>query len=125
MASRGSARSREVRCPGAADPVLGRYARLHWSISDAEMSEVLLRDYLDEADAVIAMPMPIGRGNIGNIRVLLEYAEKTILVAGEPGSGAMEDFTGGDARALLDELEARGAARIRGLEDLAARLASL
>ena len=31
----------EVRCPGAADPVLGRYARLHWSISDAEISEVL------------------------------------------------------------------------------------
>jgi len=32
---------REVWCPGAADPVLGCYARLHWSISDAEMSEVL------------------------------------------------------------------------------------
>jgi len=33
--------AREVRCPGAADPVLGRYARLHWSISDAKISEVL------------------------------------------------------------------------------------
>ena len=29
----------EVRCPGAADPVLGRYARLHWSISDAELAK--------------------------------------------------------------------------------------
>jgi hypothetical protein len=37
----------------------------------------------------------------------------------------MEDFTGGDARALLDELDARGAARVRGLEDIVARLALL
>ena len=84
-----------------------------------------LRGYLDEADAIIVMPMPIGQGNIENIRVLLDYAEKTILVVGEPGSDAMEDFTGGDARALLDEVEARGATRVRGPEDLAARLALL
>ena len=57
--------------------------------------------------------------------MLLDYAEKTILVDEKPGSDAMEDFTGGDARALLDELEARGATRVRGPEDLAARLGRL
>lgn len=80
-----------------------------------------LRGYLDHADAVIVTAMPIGRGNIDNLRVLLDY-RKPMFLFYRDGNSAMEDYTGGDADAVLTELQARGALRIEGAEQLLARL---
>jgi iron complex transport system ATP-binding protein len=62
--------------------------------------------------------MPIGPGNLDNIRVLLDYPEKPIFLYSGNGSARMEDCTGGEADKVLAEIEARGAARVGGAEDL-------
>lgn len=81
-----------------------------------------LRRCLDQADAIVVTAMPIGRGNLDNLRVLLDYRAKPILLYSGNSNSWMEDYTGGDADAVLAELEGRGALRAKGAEELLARL---
>ncbi|MDO5845861.1 MAG: ABC transporter ATP-binding protein [Methanocorpusculum sp.] len=64
----------------------------------------MLRKQVQSADAVVVTGMPIGAGNLANISVLLDAAAPVYLV------GEFEDYTGGEARRVRDELIARGAA---------------
>jgi iron complex transport system ATP-binding protein len=66
--------------------------------------------------------MPIGRGNLDNLQVLLDYPKKPILLYSGNSNSRMEDYTGGEADAVLTELESRGALRIEGGEELLAGL---
>jgi iron complex transport system ATP-binding protein len=85
-------------------------------ITTASLAAV--REWLDRADAIVVTAMPIGPGNLDNIRVLLDYPEKPIFLYSGNGSARMEDCTGGEADKVLAEIEARGAARVGGAEDL-------
>ncbi len=80
-----------------------------------------LRECLESADTVIVTAMPIGRGNLDNLRVLLDYPAKPVIFYARDSTARMEDYTGGEAGAVLTELEARGALRIEGAEELLAR----
>ncbi|WP_243670094.1 hypothetical protein [Methanoculleus chikugoensis] len=70
--------------------------------------------------------MPIGRGNLDNLRVLLDYPAKPVIFYARDRTARMEDYTGGGEAggAVLTELEARGGApRVEGgAEGLLARL---
>lgn len=81
-----------------------------------------LRECLDDADAVVVTSMPIGRGNLDNLRVLLDYRTKPILLYSRNSNSPMEDYTGGEADAVLAELKTRGALRVEGVEELLAGL---
>lgn len=81
-----------------------------------------LRECLDDADAVVVTSMPIGRGNLDNLRVLLDYRTKPILLYSRNSNSPMEDYTGGEADAVLAELKTRGALRVEGAEELLAGL---
>ncbi|NLN08772.1 MAG: heme ABC transporter ATP-binding protein [Methanoculleus thermophilus] len=81
-----------------------------------------LREYLDGADTVIVTAMPIGKGNLDNLQVLLDYPKKPIIFYARDHTARMEDFTGGEAWAVLTNLEARGAHRIEGAAELLAYL---
>lgn len=85
-------------------------------ITTASLATV--REWLDRADAIVVTAMPIGPGNLDNIRVLLDYPEKPIFLYSGNGSARMEDCTGGEADKVLAEIEARGAMRVGGAEDL-------
>ncbi|MDI6866271.1 ABC transporter ATP-binding protein [Methanoculleus sp.] len=80
------------------------------------------RKWLDRADAIVVTAMPIGPGNLDNLRVLLDYPGKPIIIYAGNGSARMEDYTGGEADAVLAEIETRGALRVEGAEDLIALL---
>ncbi len=81
-----------------------------------------LRECLESAETVIVTAMPIGRGNLDNLRVLLDYPAKPVIFYARDRTARMEDYTGGEAGAVLTELEARGALRVEGAEGLLARL---
>ncbi len=78
-----------------------------------------------DADAVVVTPFCVGPGNLDNVRVALD-AQK----AGRPvflladGSPEDVDYTGGEGRVLLTELQTR-AERIQGVENLLNRLRAL
>ncbi len=81
-----------------------------------------LRECLDDADAIVVTAMPIGRGNLDNLRVLLDYRTKPIILYSRNSNSPMEDYTGGEAAAVLADLETRGALRVEEAEELLARL---
>ncbi|MDD3070996.1 MAG: ABC transporter ATP-binding protein [Methanoculleus horonobensis] len=81
-----------------------------------------LRECLESADAVVVTAMPIGRGNLDNLRALLDYPAKPVLLHARDSTARMEDYTGGEAGEVLANLEARGALRVEGAEELLARL---
>ncbi|MDN7013920.1 ABC transporter ATP-binding protein [Methanoculleus sp. FWC-SCC3] len=81
-----------------------------------------LRACLDGADTIIVTAMPIGRGNLDNLRVLLDYPTKPVVFYARDCTSRMEDYTGGEFGAMLANLEARGALRVEGAEELLARL---
>ena len=62
-----------------------------------------VRELVDASDAVIVSDMQIGRGNIENIRLLLETKTPIYLI------GNFEDFTHGDAVKIREKLISRGA----------------
>ncbi len=81
-----------------------------------------LRQRLDHADIIVVTTMPIGRGNLDNLRVLLDYPAKPILLYSGSSNSVMEDYTGGEAGAVLTGLEAHGALQVEGPEELLASL---
>ncbi|MDN5341052.1 MAG: cobalamin transport system ATP-binding protein [Euryarchaeota archaeon] len=81
-----------------------------------------LRGCLENAEIIVVTAMPIGRGNLDNLRVLLDYPAKPVIFYARGRTARMEDYTGGEAGAVLASLEARGALRVEGAEELLARL---
>jgi iron complex transport system ATP-binding protein len=69
-----------------------------------------LEAYLQDADFIIVTDMPIGPGNIENLRVLLDYPAERIILMERAGCGRTAmDFAGGDAVRIIDALKKNGA----------------
>ncbi|MDV0442563.1 ABC transporter ATP-binding protein [Methanorbis furvi] len=75
-----------------------------------------LREIIHGSDAVVVCGMPIGQGNLANLLVLQD-ADVPIYFLGE-----CEDFTGGEASALVEELCGNGAVQVSDTCDLIRRL---
>ncbi|MDD2473279.1 MULTISPECIES: heme ABC transporter ATP-binding protein [unclassified Methanoculleus] len=63
---------------------------------------------IDEAHAVVITAMPIGWGNIENIRILERRRNKPIILLNSK-TQSFQDFTGGEAEAIVRGLLDRGA----------------
>nr|WP_235855531.1 ABC transporter ATP-binding protein [Methanofollis fontis] len=95
----------------------------------APISHHSLEEYsaiLSASDAVIVTGMSVGPGNIDNLRELKCHARPRIFLLSSDGTGgADQDYTGGEATAILDGLLENGAERIGSVPDLVNRLAAL
>jgi len=89
-----------------------------------ESAEANRRLALD-ADAVVVTAFCVGPGNLDNLRVALEAhrAGRPVFLLGDCDPGKA-DYTGGEGKALLTELNAR-AARVPVVEELLRRLRAL
>lgn len=67
---------------------------------------------IDAADAVVVTAMPIGKGNIDNIRMLKHLTGKPIIIFSEKSGNRIEDHSGGEATEILGNLEEGGAERV-------------
>ncbi|MDK2974089.1 MAG: cobalamin transport system ATP-binding protein [Methanofollis sp.] len=95
----------------------------------APISPASLKEYsalLDVSDAVVVTGMPVGPGNIDNLRELGNHAGLLIflLSPGEAGT-ADQDYTGGEATSLFEGLLNRGAVQAGSVPELVNRLATL
>jgi len=76
-----------------------------------------------QAGAVVVTKGPWGSGNIGNLRVLASLdPERIILVDSTPENGGEWDFTGGEARGILDSLKRRGARVVMDVPSVSASI---
>ncbi|QSZ67108.1 heme ABC transporter ATP-binding protein [Methanofollis aquaemaris] len=95
----------------------------------APVSERSLAEYvalLERADAVVITEMPVGPGNIANLRALEQSPGLRIFVLARDGTPlSSRDYTGGDATALFSSLCRGGAVTVRDIPSLVAHLAAL
>ncbi|QYZ79063.1 heme ABC transporter ATP-binding protein [Methanofollis formosanus] len=95
----------------------------------APISEGSLAEYtalLKETDAVVITEMPIGAGNIANLRALEQFPALKVFVLARDGAPlSSRDYTGGEATALFSSLCRNGAVAVRDIPALVAHLASL
>jgi ABC-type cobalamin/Fe3+-siderophores transport systems, ATPase components len=77
-----------------------------------------LRRCIDAAHAVVVTAMPIGRGNIENIRILENYRNKPIILLNDGGHRSFQDCTGGEAEAIIHGLLERGAVTAERIEEV-------
>ncbi|MFA5614604.1 MAG: ABC transporter ATP-binding protein [Methanoculleus sp.] len=77
-----------------------------------------LQQHIDSAHTVIVTAMPIGPGNIENIRILEDYRDKPIIFLCGGGSRAFQDHTGGEAGAIIRRLLDQGAVRVERVEEV-------
>ena len=73
---------------------------------------------IDAAYAVIITAMPIGQGNIENIRVLEDYRDKPIIILNNGDGSPFPDYTGGEAEAIVRRLLDRGATPAERIEEV-------
>ncbi len=94
----------------------------------APISRRSLEEYaavLQVSDVVVVTGMPIGPGNIDNLRALLGHAGLLIFLLSPGGTDpADHDYTGGEATAILDALLNNGAVRVGSVSELLDRLAA-
>lgn len=94
----------------------------------APISSRSLEEYaavLQASDVVVVTGMPIGPGNIDNLRALLDHAGLTVFLLSPAGTDpADHDYTGGEATAILDALLNNGAVRVGSVSELLDRLAA-
>lgn len=82
-----------------------------------------LRDVLRASDAVIVTGMPVGPGNIANLRALEGVSPASVYILAKSGSSlSSRDYTGGEATAVISALCASGAVRVKSVPDLLGRL---
>jgi len=74
----------------------------------SEVSRYSLSEQVREADFIIVTPMPVGVGNLANLHTLEECSTSPILFMGDGENAAIEDFSGGQADAILIRLSASG-----------------
>lgn len=68
------------------------------------------------ADAVVVTAMPVGPGNIENIRILEKYQHKQIVILNGDTCRSFQDCTGGEAEAIVRGLLERGAVTAERIE---------
>jgi iron complex transport system ATP-binding protein len=94
-------------------------------VSEAPFSPITEQNHkanlkmISEANAVVVASMPIGYGNLLNLKsalVALEHGIPTFIIDEEPI--AQRDFTGGEAQKLLLELRSRGAVFVKSQNEL-------
>ncbi len=94
----------------------------------APISRRSLEEYaavLRASDAVVVTGMPVGPGNIDNLRALLDHAGLLVFLLSPGGADpADHDYTGGEATAILDALLNNGAVRVGSVSELLDRLAA-
>ena len=61
------------------------------------------------ASAIVVTAMPIGQGNIENIRILRDYRDRPLILLCGGANLSFQDCTGGEAEAIIHELLDRGA----------------
>ena len=69
-----------------------------------------------EADVVVVTPMLVGEGNLANLEILEGLGKKVYFI------GEIEDFTGGFAAAMRDNLTAAGAVCVENTAELLKKL---
>ncbi len=74
---------------------------------------------IDAADAVVVTAMPIGKGNLDNIRILKHYRTKSIILLDGDGLGSFRDYTGGEAETIIHGLLEQGAVWTDRIEQVA------
>jgi len=65
-------------------------------------------ELMEEADAIVVAPLPIGRGNLENLRTTLKFIGRKKIVIVEESPIDERDFTGGEGRRLWEELKNSG-----------------
>lgn len=89
-------------------------------------SVVSLRRMLGAADVVVVTAMPIGPGNIANLRIAGEFAGKPLYLLGWTDKALQEcDFAGGETARIVRVLIAAGAEQIPDYERLLGCLSGL
>lgn len=86
------------------------------AISSEARSE--LERCLDTAHAVVVTAMPIGWGNIDNVRVLERCRNKPVIFFNNGATRSFRDYTGGEAEAAVHRLLERGAVTAERIEQV-------
>ncbi len=84
----------------------------------SEQALAHLNRSLERADSIVVTAMPIGEGNVDNIRILQRYRNRQILFLDSEGAPGFQDFTGGEATALITDLTDHGAVRVDRVDRL-------
>jgi iron complex transport system ATP-binding protein len=107
----------ELGIPCIVEPPFG-------AIQQCSMEE--LETVLHDVDAIIVTDMPVGMGNLDNIRILERFCETPIFLLEHANAiKPIRDFTGGEAERLLALLRKRGAIPVTGYHDLLKKLQDL
>lgn len=77
-----------------------------------------LRALLDAAAAIVVAPFPVGPSNLPNLEEVRRSLGRVPIFLVERPSTEEWDFTGGQARGLVDQLRRGGATEIRGVPEL-------
>lgn len=77
-----------------------------------------LEQYVDAAHTVVVTDMPIGQGNIENIRILEDYLDKPVILLNSSGTSPFPDYTGGEAGEIIQRLLDRGAISVERIEEV-------
>lgn len=89
-------------------------------------SSTAYADLLDHAAAVVVTEMPVGPGNISNLRALAGRQGLPIFVLAPSGTPfSMRDYTGGEATAIFLTLCRDGAVAVRSVPELLEKLGEL
>ncbi|MBP2146506.1 iron complex transport system ATP-binding protein [Methanofollis sp. W23] len=81
---------------------------------------------LEKVDAVVITEMPVGPGNIANLKVLGQsHGPKIFVLARDGSSLSSRDYTGGEATAIFSSLCHGGAVSVKDIPMLVAHLAAL
>jgi len=89
-------------------------------------SSTAYADLLDHADAVVVTEMPVGPGNVSNLRALAGRQDLPIFVlASSETPFSVRDYTGGEATALFSTLCREGAVAVGSVPELLEKLGDL
>lgn len=77
-----------------------------------------LSEQLEHSDAVVVCGMPVGPGNIGNIRILEGYTDRCIIIFDPRPPQDRTDFSGGEADRIFAHLESAGARNARSIPEV-------
>jgi iron complex transport system ATP-binding protein len=81
-----------------------------------------LAGYLEKADLIVLVAMPVGSGNLDNLRLLYGWAKKTMILG---HIGSFEDHTGGEAEQILRDLLKEGAEEAESSDRILQRISGL
>jgi len=83
-----------------------------------------LRTLLDSATAIVVAPFPVGPSNLPNLEEIRRMLGRVPVLLVRRAPGVEWDFTGGQARALEEELRRGGAREVSGVDGALAALAA-